>query len=91
MDFFIAKKIRFKHESQRTAAILEADLLRELDSKYVVQYKNKFIENDDLIIIMEYCQLGDLSHQLKKMKQRLTEEQIMFWFCQLTLGLRDIH
>ena len=66
------------------AAILEADMLRELNSEYVVEYNNKFIEGNDMIIVMEYCEYGDLSFQLKKIKQEgtiLTEDQVMAWFC----------
>lgn len=66
------------------AAVLEADMLRELNSEYVIEYNNKFIEGNDMIIVMEYCEYGDLSFQLKKIKQEgtiLTEDQVMAWFC----------
>lgn len=59
-------------------------MLRELNSEYVVEYNNKFIEGNDMIIVMEYCEYGDLSFQLKKIKQEgtiLTEDQVMAWFC----------
>ena len=48
---------------QRAAAELEADLLRELNSKYVVEYVNSYVEQDGklFIIIMEYCDLGDMN------------------------------
>jgi hypothetical protein len=63
-EFFIAKKISLFGipENQRKAAMLEADLLKYLSSQYIVQYKNCFHENDTMIIIMEYCEHGDLSY-----------------------------
>ena len=56
-EFMIAKKINMERmsEKERKAAQLEAQLLRDLNSKHVVQYKNSFTEGDTLIIIMEYC------------------------------------
>jgi serine/threonine protein kinase len=50
-------------EREKRAAELEADLLKSLNSKYIVQYKNCFKAEGGkiLIIIMEYCQYGDLS------------------------------
>lgn len=47
-----------------------------------------------LIIIMEYCQYGDLSYQVKqneKVQKAFTESQIMYWLVQMLLGLKDIH
>ena len=87
------KKLSLK---ERMAAELEADLLKILDSSHVVQYKNMFKEENGtiLIIIMEYCQHGDLSYQLKetkKLEKTLDENQVMHWFIQLLYSLRDIH
>lgn len=81
---------------ERRAAELEADLLRTLDSNHIVQYKNMFKEENGqmLIIIMEYCQYGDLNDQLKhtvKLNKVISEEEVMYWFIQLVYALRDIH
>ena len=63
-EFFIAKKINLIGipEKQRKAALMEAELLKYLNSKYIVQYKNCFHEGNTLVIIMEYCQYGDMSY-----------------------------
>ena len=97
-EFFIAKKIIMAKlsERERRAAELEADLLKSLDSQYIVQYKNMFKQENGkiLVIIMEYCQYGDLSEQLKravKAEKKLNEDQVMYWFIQLLMALRDIH
>jgi serine/threonine protein kinase len=53
---------------------MEANLLRHLQHPNIVGYKNSFIDNGVLIIIMEYCEgkdgisnaiVGDLGFHIK--------------------------
>jgi NIMA (never in mitosis gene a)-related kinase len=75
-EFLIAKKINMERmsERERKGAQLEAQLLREFNSKYIVQYKNCFTEDQTLIIIMEYCQYGDLAYQIKHSTKPYSED-----------------
>jgi NIMA (never in mitosis gene a)-related kinase len=64
----------------------EAELLKQLQHSNIVQYKESFIESGVLIIIMEYCMVGDLSFHIKNRKNKgefLTETEIMNWFIQI--------
>ena len=74
---------------------MEAEILKDLPSEYVVKYINSFQPDPKkFIIIMEYCKYGDLQFQIssmKKLNKKYQEEEIMFWFVQLLLGLKDIH
>jgi len=73
---------------------LEAELLRKLDHPNIVSYKHSFVENGILIIIMEFCEHGDLSYHIKKKKmvsEEFSEVEIMNWFVQLCLALDNIH
>jgi NIMA (never in mitosis gene a)-related kinase len=48
-----------------------------------VSYKHSFIENGILIIIMEFCEYGDLAYHVRKKKQKgekFSETEIMNWF-----------
>ena len=47
----------------------EANLLKELNSKYIVKYIESFEKNNYLNIIMEYCDQGDLCLLLKSKKK----------------------
>ena len=45
---------------------LEADIMKQLHSDYVVKIVDTYEEkkNGGLIIVMEYCRFGDLSNQI---------------------------
>ena len=49
-------------------AINEVKLLASMDSPYVVRYYDSFINKDNLSIIMEFCNKGDLQRLIKKAK-----------------------
>ena len=73
---------------------MEADLLRKLDHPNIVSYKHSFVENGVLIIIMEFCEHGDLGYHIRKKKavsESFSEEEVMNWFVQLCLALDNIH
>ena len=67
-EFYIAKHILMDkvNEKERMAVKLEADILKELKSDFVVKYVNSYsINARKLIIVMEYCRYGDLDYQVK--------------------------
>jgi len=43
-------------EKERKSAFREAELLKSLDHPNIVAYENTFIEDNQLIIVMEYCE-----------------------------------
>jgi len=54
---FVSKKIpiRVLGESEQRGALQEANLLKNLKHVHIVEYIESFIENNTLVIIMEYC------------------------------------
>lgn len=81
-------------EKEQQSALLEANLLRQLKHVNIVSYTASFVEKGVLIIIMEYCEVGDLSHHIKKKKEnkeRFTEDEILNWFIQIAIALEYIH
>ena len=73
----------------------EVFILSKLSCKYIVKYYTSFVDSENnLNIIMEYCDSGDLNsfiNSLKKENKYLTEEEIWFFFIQISLGLAYIH
>ena len=80
--------------NQKKEVKLEADILKKIKSKYVVQYYDSFEEDNNLYIVMEYCECGDLNdfiEKQKKTKYLLKEDEVWKFFIKITLGLADIH
>lgn len=72
----------------------EAQLLNKLQHPNIVSYKTSFTEYNKFIIIMEYCQQGDLSKFLKTNLETNTyfpEQTVVNWFWQLVYALEFIH
>jgi NIMA (never in mitosis gene a)-related kinase len=72
----------------------EAFILSSLNFKYVVKYLESFLIDNNLNIVMEYCDAGDLSMYLnsyKKIGKNLPEEKIWKIFIQICLGINYIH
>ena len=69
-SYFIAKKIVLGQLStkEQEQALLEAQLLKDLNHVNIVSYRCSFVDKDVLIIIMEFCEMGDLSYHVKKKK-----------------------
>lgn len=67
---YVAKKITLGQlpEKEQQNALMEVNLLRYLDHPNIVEYNGSYIEDGILIIIMEYCDVGDLSYHIRKKK-----------------------
>ena len=48
----------------------EALILKKLNCKFIVKYYESFEENNTFNIVMEYCEKGDLSSLLFKLKKK---------------------
>ncbi|KAL4470324.1 hypothetical protein ABPG74_011935 [Tetrahymena malaccensis] len=91
---YVIKEInmKFLDQKQKQDAVNEGNLLKHLESPYVVKYYDMFIEQNDLYIVMEFCENGDLLQYIKKQKnQFINENKIWLFFLQMLLGLHSIH
>ena len=82
---YVAKKVILEGLGQKEQAscMMEAGLLKNLNHPNIVAYKESFLGNNSLIIIMEYCEVGDLSYHIKrkiKNKEFFSETEIFNWF-----------
>ena len=95
-ETFVIKQISLFSltEKQINDVKLEAKILSSIKSNFVVKYYDSFEENNNLNIVMEYCDGGDLSDFIEKNKKTkilLKEDLIWELFIKMTLGLASIH
>jgi NIMA (never in mitosis gene a)-related kinase len=92
----VAKKINLSNLTDKDlhASQMEASLLKNLNHPHIVEYIENFIEDGTFIIIMEYCEEGDLAFHVSRMKKKgenFSEDLILNWFLQLAFALSYIH
>ena len=94
---YVIKTIQIEELSveEQQEATNEVKLLHSIQSDFVVKYYDSFLDNMNLCIVMEYCDLGDLKGLLKKESKRgvpsLLASRTWSLFLQICLGLDDIH
>ena len=81
-------------EEQKKEYESEAKILNSIKSNYVVKYYDSFEDSNNLNIVMEYCDGGDLYQFIKeKNKKRDLMKEDLIWelFIKMILGLSSIH
>jgi len=81
-------------KQEKDDALKESGVLSSLKHPYIVRYRESFHEDGWLCIVMDYCEGGDLSEYLKKVRnagKSLPQEQVVRWFTQSILALKYIH
>lgn len=93
-EFYVIKQISLfgLNSSEIKEVKFEASILSQIKSIYIVKYLDSFEENNNLNIVMEYCDGGDLEQLISdKKKFPLDEDLIWKLFIQITIGLTALH
>lgn len=102
--FYILKKCKTEDITEADDILLEAKYLRDLDHKNIVKYIDDFIHVEFnkgnlepsyfVIIIMEYCEGGDLKQHIDKLfyeEKSFPKKEVLDILIQLTEGLQYLH
>uniref|UniRef100_A0A8C9P8C8 non-specific serine/threonine protein kinase n=1 Tax=Spermophilus dauricus TaxID=99837 RepID=A0A8C9P8C8_SPEDA len=88
----VIKEINFAKVKLRKGSKKEVILLAKMKHPNIVTFFSSFQENSKLFIVMEYCDGGDLAKRILRQRGVLfSEDQILGWFVQISLGLKHIH
>lgn len=78
----------------REKCLKEIRLLQSLNHPNIVRYIDSYIDNNELIIVLEFAEGGDLKGLIKRVKQanRVFEEAMIWNYAeQITAGLHHMH
>ncbi|XP_073899567.1 serine/threonine-protein kinase Nek5 isoform X2 [Castor canadensis] len=90
----VIKEINFSKMpiQEKEASKKEVILLAKMQHPNIVTFFSSFQESSRLFIVMEYCDGGDLMKRIHRQRGVLfSENQILGWFVQISLGLKHIH
>ena len=81
-------------EKEQNNCMLEVNLLKNLKHPNIVDYKESFLTPNQLVIVMQYCEVGDLAYHIKRKQlnnEQFEEMEIFQWFVQIALALEYVH
>ncbi|XP_063808009.1 serine/threonine-protein kinase Nek5 isoform X2 [Pseudophryne corroboree] len=85
-------KLSMMPRKEKEASYKEVTLLSKMKHPNIVTFFASIEEKNNLYIVMEYCDCGDLMNRIGKQRGVLfDEDQILSWFVQISLGLKHIH
>jgi serine/threonine protein kinase len=91
---YVLKRMHIIEPDARRTGLLEAETLQRLHHPAIVGYRDTFVDDEYLCIVMEYADGGDLGTHIQRATsggEAFTEEQILQWFVQLALALNHLH
>ena len=95
-NFYVMKVINIQKmkPKQQEEAMNEIKVLKSLNNPFIIKYKESFLHQNFLCIVMNYADGGDLYHLIKKkkeQKQYIPESLIKKIFTQICISLLHVH
>lgn len=92
----VAKTVNLKNKTDKVVELArqEAEHMKNFKHPNIVSLVESFEDEDQITIVMEYCQHGDLAalkQKKKKKGRKFPENQIMSVLIQACMGLNDVH
>nr|XP_060614433.1 serine/threonine-protein kinase Nek9 [Anolis sagrei ordinatus] len=79
-------------EKERRDALNEIVILALLQHDNIIAYYNHFMDNNTLLIELEYCNGGNLYDKILRQKDKLFEEEMVLWYLfQIVSAVSCIH
>ncbi|CAI2375852.1 unnamed protein product [Moneuplotes crassus] len=91
---YALKKINEINKTQKASALKEVKILKRMNHPNIIRYYHSFVEYDNLYILMEYADGGDLYHKMKEyksMNKKWTEKEIWCFAYEILLGIEYLH
>lgn len=106
---FVVKKIptELLTEKEKAQAFREVELLAKLKHPNVVEYRENFVQDNVIHIVMAYCDGGDLADKIRERVAVLEQlagdatadrrrayfdiSQILDWFVQMAMAIKYLH
>lgn len=91
---FALKTINFNNKENTSQLLNEINIMKQLNSKYLVKIFDYEIMDDTIQIIMEWAPNGDLEQLLKKIKEdnkTLPDDVVEKIIYQTACGIKDLH
>jgi len=83
-------KLKIVEKEDLERIIREMRMLSELDNEHVIKVYQIYEDDNHYLIIMEYCEGGELFNYIVE-KQRLSENETAFFYYQIIKGVEYIH
>lgn len=95
-EVYALKKINITNltEKEKIQAFKEVKLLRKLDHKHIIRYFESFLSADNLYIVMEYAEKGDLATAMqhkRNLNQKYREVELWALFRILCSAVKHLH
>mmetsp|Transcript_21663 Transcript_21663/g.50984 ORF Transcript_21663/g.50984 Transcript_21663/m.50984 type:complete len:875 (-) Transcript_21663:117-2741(-) len=93
---YVLKQVSCKSLDARgqELAAEEALLLRRVRHPNIIRYYTAFVDGDNLFIVMEYAERGDLQHYINKYRKRrklIEEAYVWQYVVELSSALKELH
>jgi len=85
------KVIHFNNQQLLEDLDKEINVLKKCKSPFVVAYYGSFLNNEEVWILMDYCELGSVKDLIKIVKEPLNQKQCGYVLLQTLFGLLYLH